>query len=326
MKLGPFLESKQPLVYKTFSNAITNKRIAHAYLLSGEAGTPLKETAFFIAKSLLCDHPHPLADEECRTCLRVDHGNYPDVIFLDGEKGTIKKDDVSELVGDFSKTALEEKGIMIYIINLVENMTVEAVNSLLKFLEEPTPNTYAILTTENIAKVLPTIVSRTETMRLLLLPRKEVIAEALSAGVSQPDAELLSYFFNNGELIASEAASEEYAEAKTALEATLEGLKGTRAQSIYVFERTIAPAIVGKEAARYYFDMLALAFEDILALKEGRENKLSAYATLLGELAAKLPHPAESLLEIMKVRSQIDLNMSIPLLLDHLANYLNREK
>ena len=49
----------------------------------------------------------------------------------------------------FDKTALEDKGIMIYVLNLVETMTPIAVNSLLKFLEEPGNNIYAFLTTEN---------------------------------------------------------------------------------------------------------------------------------------------------------------------------------
>lgn len=148
-----YLEEKQPLVWKTFSHALTTHRLAHAYLLSGEAGAPLKETALFLAKSILCDHPTPMADETCLTCTRIDHRTYSDFIFLDGEADSIKKDDVQEVLGDFSKTPLESKGIMVYIIHLVENMTVEAVNSLLKFLEEPSKNTYAILTTENEARL-----------------------------------------------------------------------------------------------------------------------------------------------------------------------------
>ncbi len=57
MRFGDYLEKKQPLVYRTFANAIENKRLAHAYLLCGESGTPLLETAKYMAKSLICDHP-----------------------------------------------------------------------------------------------------------------------------------------------------------------------------------------------------------------------------------------------------------------------------
>ena len=325
MKFASYLETKQPLVWKTFSNAMLTHRLSHAYLLSGEAGAPLKETALFLAKSILCDHPSPLADEECLTCTRIDHRTYSDFLLLDGEENTIKKEDVQEVLGDFSKTPLEEKGIMVYIIHLVENMTVEAVNSLLKFLEEPTPNTYAILTTENEARLLPTIVSRCESMRMLLAPRDEVIADAISLGVEKKDAELLSYFCNNGELIAIEAKEDGYANAKKAFEASLNALAKTRSAAIYAFEKNIIPNLGKKEDTRYYLDMLSLAYKDLLSLKENRPIALTSYATLLEPLSEKLPHLSDSLLEIMKCRGELDLNLSVPLLLEHLVNRLTKE-
>ena len=92
MRFGDYLKQYQPLVYETFKNSVANERIAHAYLLSGESGVPLLETATFLAKSLICDHPNPLADEECRSCLRIDHHTYSDFIVLDGKEGQIKID------------------------------------------------------------------------------------------------------------------------------------------------------------------------------------------------------------------------------------------
>ena len=325
MKFGSYLEEKQPLVWKTFSNALASQRLSHAYLLSGEAGTPLKETAFFLAKSILCDNPSPLADETCLTCTRIDHLTYADFLFLDGESGTIKKEDVQTVLGDFSKTPLEEKGKMVYIIHLVENMTVEAVNSLLKFLEEPTKNTYAILTTQNVARLLPTIVSRCESMRMLLAPREEVLAEAANLGIEKRDAELLAYFCNSGELIALECKEEDYADAKAAFDASLEALAKPRSAAIYAFEKSIIPTMGKKEDARYYLDMLSLAYKDLISLKENRAIALTSYATLLEPLSQKLPHLGDSLLEIMKCRGELDLNLSIPLLLEHLVNRLTKE-
>jgi DNA polymerase-3 subunit delta' len=325
MSFAAYLETKQPLVYRTFSNALKTGKVSHAYLLSGEAGTPLLETAFYLAKSLLCDHPTPLADETCRTCLRVDHGNYADLLLLDGEKATIKKEDVQEIVADFTKTPLEEKGILIYIIHLVENMTVEAVNSLLKFLEEPGKNTYAILTSENEARVLPTIVSRCESMRMLLSPRNEVIRDATALGVELADAELLAYFVNSGELIAIESKNEDYLDAKESFLASLSALALPRSGAIFSFEKDIIPTVSGKEDARYFLDMLSLAFKDLIALKENSPINLTSYATLLKPLVTKLPHLSESLLEIMKVRGQLDLNISVSLLLEHLINDLTKE-
>jgi DNA polymerase-3 subunit delta' len=312
MKFGEYLEKNQPFVYKTFANAVATNRVSHAYLLSGEAGAPLKETALFLAQSLLCDKPNPLACESCRTCLRIDHGNYADFLLLDGENGTIKKDDV------------ESKGIMIYIIHLVEDMTPEAINSLLKFLEEPTKNTYAILTTENEARVLPTIVSRCETIRMMLAPREKVIAEAKEEGVAEDDAELLSYFCNSGVLLAKEAKEVDYQDAKASFEIALQALNGTSAETVFAFENEIIPSLSSKEDARYFLDMLSLAFKDAIAQKQKQHIVLSSYAKLIGPLTEKLPTLEENLLEIMKVRNQLDLNISISLLLEHLIHTIAR--
>jgi DNA polymerase-3 subunit delta' len=324
MKFGEYLEKNQPLVYKTFTNAVATNRVSHAYLLSGEAGAPLKETALFLAQSLLCDKPNPLACESCRTCLRIEHGNYADFLLLDGENGTIKKDEIQDIVGNFTRTPLESKGIMIYIINLAENMTPEAINSLLKFLEEPTKNTYAILTTENEARVLPTIVSRCETIRMVLAPREEVIAEAKEEGAAEDDAELLSYFCNSGALLAKEAKKADYRDAKASFEVTLQALNGTSAEAVFAFENEIIPSLSSKEDARYFLDMLALAFKDAIAQKEKQRIVLASYAKLIVPLAEKLPTLEENLLEIMKVRSQLDLNISISLLLEHLIHAIAR--
>ncbi|MCI1245399.1 MAG: hypothetical protein LKG11_05600 [Bacilli bacterium] len=325
MAFGAFLEKKQPYVWKTFLREKEEGRLGHAFLLSGEAGTPLKETAFFLTKSLICDHPNPLACETCRTCERVEHGNYSDLLFLNGEEGSIKKGEVETLVGNFAKTAIESKGIMIYIIHLVENMTVEAVNALLKFLEEPATKTYAFLTTENEARILPTIVSRCETMRLLLRPRKEVISEAIKEGTPQKDAEIISYFMNSPASVKIESQSEDYIGARTAFEIALDALSGPRSAIIYGFEKNIVPMVRGKEMGRYFLDMLSLAYKDLVSIADGGEIVLTSYATLLKSLSKKSPHPQTSLYAILEARGQIDLNISLAALIEHVAALLSKE-
>lgn len=194
MQIETYLKKYQPVVYKTFVNAIESNHLSHAYLLTGSPGMRLKDAAMYLAKSLLCENRNPLACSNCITCLRIDEGNYADVIVVDGDLNKIKKSDVSRITQSFDKTALEEKGIMIYVIHLVEKMTPIAINSLLKFLEEPGNNVYAFLTTENESKVLPTIISRSQVLRFKSIPRDDVIEDAIKEGVLQEDAELLSFF------------------------------------------------------------------------------------------------------------------------------------
>ena len=87
-----YLENYQRIIYRTFVNALNKEQVSHAYLLSGEPGTPLLACATYLAKSLICDNPNPLACNTCFTCLRLEEGNYADFILLDGSQKTIKKD------------------------------------------------------------------------------------------------------------------------------------------------------------------------------------------------------------------------------------------
>ncbi|MDR1234926.1 MAG: hypothetical protein LBJ97_02455 [Mycoplasmataceae bacterium] len=97
---------------------------------------------------------------------KIDDNTYYDIIRVNGYENTIKKDDILNIVNQFSKTSVESLGIKFYIIYGIEFATSQAVNSLLKFLEEPPVDTYAILTTRALNLVLPTIKSRCQTFIL----------------------------------------------------------------------------------------------------------------------------------------------------------------
>lgn len=331
MQVAKYLETKQPIIYRTFVRSLENHHLSHAYLISGNPGTPLLQVAKYLAKSILCDNPEPLACNNCITCLRVDDENYPDFIVLDGSAKTIKKEEVGNIEEQFEKTAFESKGIMIYIIHLVENMGVEAINSILKFLEEPGSEIYAFLTTNNENNVLPTIISRCQLLRLKLVNRQEVIENAISLNVPQEDAELLSYFYNDGELIYDIVNDKEkvddYKDAKDAFVDFLEALKKEdKREAIYYAQTSIIPLVKTKESARFFLDMLVEGFEDILNIQQGKSPILKSYDTILKELSDKLAHVDESLIEILKDRNLINLNVNTSLLMDHLVFSIIEEK
>ena len=330
MQIDRYLRKYQPIIYQTFTNSLAKKTLSHAYLLVGNPGTPLLETATHLAKTIVCDDPSPLACCNCITCLRIESNNYPDVIILDGSKATIKKEDVLSIESRFEKTAFETKGIMIYIIHLVENMTVEAVNSMLKFIEEPEAEVYAFLTTNNINNVLPTIVSRCQTLNLKSADRKDIIQESIELNIPQEDAELLSYFYNDAELIFNllkdEEESEDYFIPKKAVIELIETLvNGTYKDAIYYAQKEIVPIIKTKEEMRFFVDLLSEIFEDLLNLKCNREIVLKSYANILTSLADKLPHVEASLTEILKQRNLVNMNVNIPLQIDHLILYIVKE-
>lgn len=325
MQIEKYLEEYQPVIYKTFVNALESNKLSHAYLLSGSIGMPLKETALYLAKSILCDDRKPLACNNCITCVRVDEGNYPDLMVFDGEEGKIKKGDIEKITTSFDKTALEEKGIMIYILHLVETMTPIAVNSLLKFLEEPGKNIFAFLTTENETKVLPTIVSRTQVLRFREIDRAKIIKDAVFDGVFEEDAQILSGFYNDSNTIKEVAASKEYEVAKQALNDQLESLCMSPDDAVFSCQKLIIPAVKGQDVARLYIKMLTEIFKDLLNLSVNENITLKSYDNILHELLNHVTHIDKSLIMLMSSLKKLDLNVNTGLLLDHIVYEITRE-
>ena len=330
MQVEKYLRNYQPVIYQTFVNSLQKGTLSHAYLLSGTNGAPLLDIAKFFAKSILCDDPSPLACNSCITCLRVDDDNYPDFFVFDGSKATIKKEAVTTIESSFDKKAFENKGIRIYILHLIENMTIEAINSILKFLEEPGQRIYAFLTTNNENAVLPTIISRCQVLRMKLIDKNIVINDAVSYGVDKKDAELLSYFYNDGELIKEIIDDKEnndvFFNAKLCFEDVIKVMDESDNDAvIYYVQSNISNQIKSKEGARYFINMLVMAFEDMIAISNEKPPFLESYATILEHLAGKLSHISESLIELLRCASAINTNVNITLLIDHVFYIITKE-
>ena len=132
MDFKTYLEEKQPFVYQVFKNARLKNKIAQAYLIKGNDGAPILETALFLAKSLICEEDDFLACSSCMNCIRFEENNYADFMLLDGNKKTLKVGDIEELQDFLSSSCMERKGKKIYIINCLENSNKETLNALLK--------------------------------------------------------------------------------------------------------------------------------------------------------------------------------------------------
>ncbi len=83
----------------------------------------------------------------------------------DRKDAIISTDDSMDLIKDISLKSFEGEA-RFAIIWLPEKLNVFSSNRLLKIIEEPPQNAYIFLVTENIELVLPTIVSRTQNLRI----------------------------------------------------------------------------------------------------------------------------------------------------------------
>ncbi len=158
----------QAVAYDLLIDTLKSGKISHAYLF--ETNRYMKAMDFVMAfvKAVLCpSHYCSIGDncDGCNQCMRIDDGNYTEIKVIEPDGMWIKKEQLLELQEEFTKKGIEgEKRI--YIIKQCEKMNPQAANSILKFLEEPAENIYAILVTDNVDLLLETIVSRCQCVNL----------------------------------------------------------------------------------------------------------------------------------------------------------------
>lgn len=285
----------------------------HAYLLSGPTGTPLFEIAKYITKCLLTGE-HKYLEENNIISERIDTNNYSDLIIIDVKENQIKIDDIRKMENQFSQSANEKKGIKVYIINNVENMAPDAINALLKFLEEPDEFTYAFLTTENEYRVLPTILSRTEIIHFAPLDQNELIDDCLKEGVLKEDAELLSFFYNNPTVIKEKSSNQDYLNARDYIYNFINLLENKTELKVFV-ENELIKKLKTKQSIRFFFDLLIIFFKDTLRFTLNEDIILKEAINYLTLIAKNITNIDDAILKLMDYRNELNFNLNTSLLL-----------
>lgn len=191
------LQTVQPVTSKILMNSLQQNRVSHAYLIEGMRGTGKLELARLLAMTIFCDNRNEMEPcQTCPSCKRVLSRNHPDVHWVEREGRSITKGQIDGLVKEFVYTGFESNR-KVYIISGIESLTVNAANRMLKFLEEPNLQTTAILLTENLQAVIPTIQSRCQILRLQPLPPANVEQRLVYLHISEQRARFLSALTNN---------------------------------------------------------------------------------------------------------------------------------
>ncbi len=189
------LKTNQPEIVRILDNSYNRQKLVHAYIFEGEAGTGKFEAALYIASKLLCREDNKPCGV-CASCLRVLNNTHINVNIVEAIDGTIKKEQITNLLKESVMKTLE-KGSRIHIIKDADKLNQSSANALLKFIEEPFPNHYIILTTQNANKMLNTIVSRCQLLHFKPL-RKELLEQSLiDNGVERDNAFVLSHLTSN---------------------------------------------------------------------------------------------------------------------------------
>jgi DNA polymerase-3 subunit delta' len=253
-------------------NSLRNDRISHAYIFSGPVGTGRRNMARTLAKAIYCNVGGDDACGVCLECRKVEHGNHPDVYWIEPEGTSVKIEQIRELQKQFSYRSVASD-TKIYMINQAERMTVQASNSLLKFLEEPQSSVVAILITENGHALLPTIQSRAQWIPFAPLTSDEMkpvlIQEGLPAELVLPAVQITAGLDTAREFIQANW----FAETRNiVIQLMKECLTNSPSAVLTVQQKVIKTEIA--EHIGTLFDLFILWFKDMIYASHDRKEKI----------------------------------------------------
>ena len=149
----------QNRVKKILQGAITNRKVANAYLFICQDKALVRLVAIAFAKALNCEKQANDSCNECLPCRKIAKEIHPDVIFVSPDGESIKIDQVRELRA-FTRYGPSEGSWKVVIVEGADKMKIEAANSFLKTLEEPPRHVVFVLLTSNKEGIPKTLVSR----------------------------------------------------------------------------------------------------------------------------------------------------------------------
>lgn len=214
----------QETIKSQLVNEIRSGRIPHAQLFYGPQGCGKLPLAIAYARYLLCSNPkNDDACGECQSCRMINKLAHPDLHFV---FPVIKQKTSGDYIEKWRKCVLDdpyfsfddwlnnldaknaqpmiyvkeseeliktlnlksfEGGYKVAIIWLPERMNEETSNKLLKLIEEPPMQTAIIMVSEEPNRILPTILSRTQSLYIRKISEEAIVATLTNKYNLSPD-------------------------------------------------------------------------------------------------------------------------------------------
>ena len=245
------------------------KCLAHAYLFVGPAYSGKGQTALAIARLLVA-----ASEKQTQKELSKDH---PDIYVIESGFGeTIKIEDVRQLL-ERVKLRPFSADIKVFIMQNVENLTVEGANAFLKTLEEPSNNSLLLLTTSVPERVLETIKSRCHAIYFLTSSPMRLAQQLQSKhGMNEADAHYLAYFAEGCQGRSQKLFKEDFISTKNRL---LDQFLSSHQADAFIKE-----IVKDKNKVKQLLDILLSWLRDSMLIKAGVEDRRLIHVDRLKEL------------------------------------------
>ncbi|NLJ58078.1 MAG: DNA polymerase III subunit delta' [Tissierellia bacterium] len=186
----------QEEIKESLIKSINNNKVSHCYIFEGPKGMGKYQLALIFAQSLLCLNFLHDPCNTCKSCVKFNSFNHPDLHIINEDEKNIKREEIDDLINSVYRKPYESKR-KIYIIKAAESMTIQGANTFLKTLEEPPGDTVMLLLTTNSNLLLDTIVSRCQIIKFKNIS-KETIMQELEKYITDKQIIELAANYSNG--------------------------------------------------------------------------------------------------------------------------------
>ena len=311
----------QEQIKEHLQNAISAKKISHAYIINGEKSSGKEFIARVFAMTLQCEKGGTEPCQECHSCKQALSDNQPDIIYVSHEKpNTISVDDIrTQLNNDIVIKPYSSKH-KIYIVDEAEKMNQQAQNALLKTIEEPPAYAVIMLLTTNADSFLQTIRSRCITLNLKSV-KNDVIKSYLMTEKKIPDyqADVCAAFAQGvvGKAIKL-ASSDDFNELK---ESALSLIKRLDDIDLYEMGEAIKQISDYKLQVQDYFDLITVWYRDVLYMKATNDVNGLIFKDEVYDIKKQASkhsyHGIETIIEALdKAKLRINANVNFDLVIE----------
>ena len=221
-----------------------------------------------------------------------------------------------KLQNTFKKSSLEGKA-KIYIIENIDYATPEAMNTLLKMLEEPTEGIYALFTTKNKNRILPTVLSRCQVIEIKPDSRENIIKHLIDLDIPNEAAAIISYLSNDLDE-AKNLYDERFEYMQVQVKNFIEDLYFKRNNLIINVQTNLLKKYKERNDIKLFLNMLLLAIKDVFHVKHNQKIIFKSSYELFKQINVsdqKIIKQIEIILEAINI---IESNVNVALLMDSL--------
>ena len=260
-------------------------KINSAYIVKCDRQNELVNYAKNFLLSLFCETK--TCCSVCHKCKMILSENSPDILKIAPEKGVIKVDMIRQVNGFLNKKSYEGSYKVVVIYD-ADKMNVSAQNALLKPLEEPPVTTCFLLLCSSDYGLLPTVISRCQSVRLMPQDVNGVYEKLVESGVDVTLAKLavrLSGGYLNHAI--NIAKDEEYLQLRRDV---IKNLFRFLDQNNYAITYFVDFMEKNKEKIGEIFDIMKTVMMDIIKYKYTFKDEIVYNIDILTDVELKANH------------------------------------